>query len=87
MEIVPTTFKKKSDIGLDLLLNRKAELKNELYEQRNLIITKSQSLFSVSYFTNSLFNSFNKGLGFVDAVMMGYKVVKSIRGLIRKFKS
>jgi len=86
MEIVPTTSKKKSEIGLDLLLSRKAELKEELSYQKKLITSKSQTLFSVSYFTNSLFHSFNKGVGFVDAVIMGYKVVKSIRGLFRKFK-
>jgi len=86
MEIVPVTSKKKSEVGLDLLLSRKAELKKELSYQKKLISSKSQTLFSVSYFTNSLFNSFNKGVGFVDAVIMGYKVVKSIRGLFRKFK-
>ena len=86
MDIVPTTIKKKNEIGLDLLLSRKAELKKELTDQKNLISSKSHTLFSVSYFTNSLFNSFNKGLGFVDAAVMGYKVFKSIRGLIRKFK-
>jgi len=86
MEIVPTTSKKKSEIGLDLLLSRKAELKKDLADQKNLISSKSQTLFSVSYFTNSLFSSFNKGVGFVDAVILGYKVVKSIRGLFRKFK-
>jgi hypothetical protein len=86
MEIVPVTSKKKSEVGLDLLLSRKAELKKELSYQKKLITSESQTLFSVSYFTNSLFNSFNKGVGFVDAVIMGYKVVKSIRGLFRKFK-
>ena len=51
MEIVPTTIKKKNEIGLDLLLSRKAELKKELTDQKNLISSKSQTLFSVSYFT------------------------------------
>lgn len=86
MEIVPTTTNKKSEIGLDLLLSRKAELKKELDDQKNLISSKSKNLFSVSYFTNSLFNSFCKGMGFVDAAVLGFKVFKSIRGLIRKFR-
>jgi len=36
--------------------------------------------------TNYLFRSFNKGLNVIDAVLMGYKIIKSIRTIFRKFK-
>jgi len=86
MEIVPTTIQKKQDTGLDQLLIRKAELKQEINHQRLLITTKTQNLLTPAALANYVFQSFSKGMNIVDAVMMGYKVVKSIRGLFRKFK-
>jgi len=86
MEIVPTTIQNKKAIGLDLLLTRKAELKQEINQQQLLITAKTKNLFSPTTLTGYVFRSFNKGINIVDAVLMGYKVVKSIRGLFRKFR-
>ena len=86
MEIVPTTASKKNEVGLEILLNRKAELKQQIKDQQILITTKTQDLFTPTSLTNYMFRSFNKGLNIVDAVLMGYKIVKSIRTIWRKFK-
>jgi len=86
MEIVPTSSRKKKEIGMDLLLTRKADLKQELIEQKLLISSKTQRLLSTSSLTGYLFQSFTKGLNIMDAVMIGYKMFKSIRTLFRKFK-
>jgi len=86
MEIVPTTIQKKQDTGLDQLLIRKAELKQEINHQKIVITSKAQNLLSPATLTTYVFQSFSKGMNIVDAVMMGYKVVKSIRGLFSKFK-
>jgi hypothetical protein len=85
MEIVPTTTAMKKEVGLEILLNRKAELKQQIKDQQILITTKTQDLFTPTSLTNYLFRSFNKGLNVVDAVLMGYKIVKSIRTMWRKF--
>jgi len=85
MEIVPTTTAMKNEVGLEILLNRKAELKQQIKDQQILITTKTQDLFTPTSLTNYLFRSFNKGLNVVDAVLMGYKIVKSIRTMWRKF--
>ena len=86
MEIVPTTTAMKKEVGLEILLNRKAELKQQIKDQQILITTKTQDLFTPTSLTNYMFRSFNKGLNIVDAVLMGYKIVKSIRTVWRKFK-
>ena len=86
MEIVPTSISTKKAVGLEILLIRKADLKAQIKDQKILITTKTQDLFTPTSLTNYLFRSFNKGLNEIDAVLMGYKIVKSIRTLWRKFK-
>jgi len=85
MEIVPTTPKKK-EAGIEILLNRKAELKQELKDQELRISSKAQTLFSPTTYTNYLFRSFNKGLNVVDGLLIGYKIIKSIRTMFHKFR-
>ena len=85
MDIVPTTSKKK-EYGIEILLNRKAELKQELNDQKILITVKAQTLLSPMTFTNYLFRSFNKGLNVVDGALIGYKIFKSIRAIFHKFR-
>jgi hypothetical protein len=86
MEIVPTKASKKNEAGMDILLYRKAELKQQIKDQKVLISVKTQDLFTPTSLTNYLFRSFNKGLNVIDAVLMGYKIVKSVRTMWRKFK-
>jgi hypothetical protein len=85
MEIVPTSTSKKKD-GLEILLHRKTELKQQIQDQKILISEKSKNLLTPTSFTNYLFRNFNKGLNVVDAALMGYKIIKSIRNLYRKFR-
>jgi hypothetical protein len=85
MEIVPTSTSKKKD-GLEILLHRKTELKQQIQDQKILISEKSKNLLTPTSFTNYLFRNFNKGLNVVDAALMGYKIIKSIRNIFRKFK-
>jgi len=84
MEIVSTS--KKKDNGLEVLLNRKAELKQQIQVQQVVISTRTKNLFTPTSMTTNLFHSFNKGLNVVDAVLVGYKLIKSIRTIFRKFK-
>jgi len=86
MEIVPTSTSKRKAVGLEILLDRKAELKEQIKDQKVLITVKTQDLFTPTSLTNYMFRSFNKGLNVIDAVLMGYKIVKSVRTLWRKFK-
>jgi hypothetical protein len=85
MEIVPVTSKKR-EYGIEILLNRKAELKQEIYDQKLLITVKAQNLLSPVTLTNNLFRSFTKGLNIVDGVLIGYKLFKSIRAIFQKFR-
>lgn len=85
MEIVPVTSKKK-EAGLEILLNRKAELKQQLMDQKLLVSVKTQNLLSPMSFTAHLFRSFNKGLNIVDGVLIGYKITKFIRTMFHKFR-
>jgi len=86
MEIVPTSTHTNKYVGLDFLSNRKAELKQEITDQKILITTGTQNLLTPASFTTYLFRSFNKGLNLVDGVMLGYKIVKYIKTIFRKFK-
>jgi len=86
MEIVPTSTSKRKAAGLEILLDRKAELKEQIKDQKVLITVKTQDLFTPTSLTNYMFRSFNKGLNVIDAVLMGYKIVRSVRTLWRKFK-
>lgn len=85
MDIVPVTSKKR-EYGLEILLNRKAELKQEIYDQKLLITVKAQTLLSPVTLTNNLFRSFTKGLNIVDGVLIGFKIFKSIRTIFQKFR-
>ena len=85
MDIVPTSTHKNIYVGLDFLSNRKAELKQAITDQKILITTGTQNLLTPASFTTYVFRSFSKGLNLVDGVMLGFKIVKYIRTLFRKF--
>ena len=46
MEIVPTSASKRKDVGLEILLNRKADLKQQIKDQQVIITERSQDLFT-----------------------------------------
>jgi hypothetical protein len=84
MNIVPTSTPKKQQVTLDSLNERKAELKDQIQDQRQLIVASTQSLLSPASFSTYLFKTFSKGLNMVDGVMIGFKMMRTIRGLFRK---
>jgi len=87
MEIVPTTNpKKKQETGLDELLLRKAELQQQIQQQKQLISTSSQRLMSPASISSYIVGSFHKSMNLVDGLLIGYKMVRSIRRLIRRFR-
>jgi len=87
MEIVPTTNpKKKQETGLDELLLRKAELQQQIQQQKQLISTSSQRLMSPASISSYIVGSFQKSMNLVDGLLMGYKMVRSFRRLIRRFR-
>jgi hypothetical protein len=86
MEIVPTSTQKKRDKGLDFLIIRKIELKQEILDQKKQISTRTQNLFTPASYSNNLSGSINKGLSILNAVLLGFKIVKSIKTIFRKFR-
>jgi hypothetical protein len=86
MEIVPTSTHKKREMDLDFLIIRKAVLKQEILDQKKLISTRTQNLFTPASYTTYLSGSINKGLNILDAFLLGFKIVKSIKTIFRKFR-
>lgn len=86
MEIVPTSTHKKKEIGLEDLIQRKTELKKQIQDQKLLVSTSAQKLFSPASVSSYIFGSFKKSLNLVDGIMIGFKVVRSIRRLIHRFR-
>ena len=85
MEIVPTSSpEKKNRISLDTLLIRKTELKSQINDQKKQITVSTQNLFSPAALTSYIFRSFTKSLSVVDGVLLGFKIIKSIRGIFKK---
>lgn len=86
MEIVPTSIPKKKGAALDELMLRKVELKQQIQDQKQLIRSSCQTAFSPTSIISSVFGTFQKSLNLVDGVVIGYKFVRSIRRLIRRFR-
>ena len=86
MEIVPTSIHNKKEIGLDFLILRKSELKQEIIDQKKLISTRTRNLFTPESYSTYVVNSFNKGLNIIDAFLLGFKIVKSVKAIFRKFR-
>jgi len=84
MRIVPTTSMKKQQIDLDYLAARKAELKMQIQDQKQQIASSTQNLLSPATFSTYVFKTFSKGLNMVDGVMIGFKIMRTIRGLFKR---
>lgn len=73
-------------ITLEEIARRKVELKKEIGEQKSRMTTTTQNIFAPlmpSPGSNPLMRSFNTGLAVFDGVMMGFKIIKSIRRFFR----
>ena len=86
MEIVPASTSKKKEVGLNELILRKAELKQQIQKQKLLITSSSQKLFSPASISSYIFGSVRKSLNLVDGLMIGFKMIRTIRRLIHRFR-
>jgi hypothetical protein len=86
MEIVPTSNKKKGKIGLEDLIARRTELRNEITNQRQQISLSGKRLFSIDSVTGYIFGAVKKSITVADGVVIGMKVVQTFKRLFGKSK-
>jgi len=84
MEIVPTSTPKKRKIGLDDLLVHKAELKAQITQQREQLTVSGKKLFSIDTLTSYVLGTIQSSLTLADGVMMGIKLVQSVKNFFQK---
>lgn len=84
MKIVPTPTPQKKENNMEALLVRKAELKQEIQAQKLQLSASAQHLVSPASFSTYIFRAFSKGLSLVDGVMVGFKIMRTIRGIFRR---
>jgi hypothetical protein len=84
MNIVPTSTPKKQEIDLDFLATRKAEIRDQIQDQRQQIVASTHNLLSPASFSTYIFKGFSKGLNMVDGVIIGFKMMKTIRKFFRR---
>lgn len=76
----PTTANQ--TITLEEIAKRKVELRKEIGEQKSRMTSTTRSIFAPltpNPSANPLMKSFNTGLAIFDGVMMGFKIIKSIK--------
>lgn len=86
MEIVPNTNTVKKETGLAELSIRKLALKQQIEQQKGQITASSKRFLAPISFSTVLFQAFGKGISVVDGVLIGYKMVRSIRKIFGKKK-
>jgi len=84
MEIVSTSISKNKENGLEELILRKTELKQQIQDQKEIITLSSKNLLSPASISTYIFGGFSKGLKLVDGILIGYKIVRSIRRVFWK---
>jgi hypothetical protein len=84
MKIVPTPAPQKQEIDMEALLLRKAELKQQIQNQKQQVTASVQHLVSPASFSTYIYRAFSKGLSLVDGVMVGFKIMRTIRGIFRR---
>lgn len=75
------------NITLENIAGRKAELRKEIDEQKTCMATSAKAIFAPLLpdpSSNPLMRSFNTGMAIFDGVMIGFKIMKSIRKLFLK---
>ncbi len=86
MEIVPTSNTRKRKIGLDDLIAHKAELKQQINNQRDQITVSGKKLFSLETLTTTILSTIQKSMTLADGVMMGLKLVQTVKSFFGKKK-
>lgn len=75
-------------ITLADIAHRKAQVKQDIREQKKQITLTAGNLFSpltsAGSSVNSLIKSFNTGVVIFDGVMLGFKIMKKIRKFFRR---
>lgn len=86
MEIVPTSNTRKRKIGLDDLIAHKAELKQQISNQQEQISVSGKKLFSLETLTTTILSTIQKSMTLADGVMMGLKLVQTVKSFFGKKK-
>ena len=83
-----TPQKQNNSITLEEIAKRKKEIKRQLNEQKTVMTTKTQSLFSTPKQElarwDSTANTISKAIAIYDGVMLGFKLMKRFRGVFGK---
>ena len=86
MEIVPSNSPKSKEMSIEDLALLKAELKQQIQEQKQIIAASSQKLVSPASISSYIFGAFRNSFNLMDGVLIGLKVVKMVRRIFRKFR-
>jgi hypothetical protein len=79
MEIVPTSTPNKSGNGLEELIVRKKELKQQIQNQKEIVSVSAKNILSPFSVVSSIFHSVTKSLNILDGVVIGFRIVRKIR--------
>ena len=77
----------KQEITLEEISQRKEELLKDIRQQKELMKATASDLFAPvkpTSKTNAIMHSINSGMGILDGVMLGMKVIKRIRKAFQK---
>lgn len=86
MPIVTTSKDKKPQFGLEELIQRKAEIKQELEAQQHHIQLSTKKLFSPISLAGFVLSLVDKKMNVVDGVKYGYQLFQNIRSFFKKRK-
>lgn len=86
MEIVPTSNSKHKNIDLEDLINRKAELRQQINEQKQQINVGTKKLLSFETFANYIFGTIQKSFTLADSVLLGMKFMEIFKKIFHKKK-
>ena len=85
MQIVPTSNKNK-EMRIEDLIFQKAELKQQIQDQKQKIANSSHKLVSPASISSYIFGGLRNSFNLIDGVLIGLKVVKMARRIFRKFR-
>ena len=79
----------KQNITLEEVTERKEEIKRQIDDQGRIITLTVRDIFAPApsdSATNTLMNSFTKGLAIYDGVMTGIKIMRRLKAFFRRMK-
>lgn len=84
MNIVSTHSQKEQDYSLEALSIRKAELKQEINNQKLQIVASTEHLLSPTTISSYFLKSISKGLNLTSGLLIGYKIIKTFKNLFSR---